>query len=151
MLPSGRKWCYLKDNATLRAWSPDSRRFCSVSDRSPAKVVIWEYDPVAMGPFPYKVDFTWEREWRVKFPNWKLQLDGLPVGLRNPWSLEQGAVVVSKENEIPEVRCALARVQQSGATWTQFIGKIVSLERAAERLAAGDLRFARLETWPNED
>jgi len=108
------------------------------------------YDPVGIGPSGYKVDFTWEREWRVRFPNLFLKQGSLPVGLRNGWSQEQGAILVAKESEVAEVRSFVEQERNRDLEWPRYIGKIVSLEKAKERLSAGDQRYGRLETWPVE-
>jgi hypothetical protein len=113
---------------------------------------LWvKYDPLGINPFNYKDDFTWEREWRVKFPSPRFQDGGLPVGIRNPWSSQQGATLVSKEAEAAEVRSCIEKHRERDVEWAQYIGKIISLESAVTRLEANDLRYARLETWPNEE
>jgi hypothetical protein len=113
---------------------------------------LWvRYDPVDINGFNYKIDFTWEREWRVKFPSPWFKDGGLPVGIHNPWSLQQGAIIVSKEAEVPRVRSCIEQHRDCGNKWPLYIGKVISLEKAAERLEANDQRYARLETWPDEE
>jgi len=113
---------------------------------------LWvKYDPLGAHAFNYKVDFTWEREWRVKFPSPRFKEGGLPVAIRNPWSSQQGAIIVSKEAEVPEVRSCIEGYRERGLKWTRYVGKIISLEKATERLELNDLRYARLETWPEDE
>jgi hypothetical protein len=113
---------------------------------------LWvRYDPLGISPFNYKVDFTWEREWKVKFPSPWFKNGGLPVGIGNPWSSERGAILVSKEAEVSEVRLCVEQHRERGAEWARYIGKIISLEKALARLKADDLRYARLETWPDDE
>jgi hypothetical protein len=113
---------------------------------------LWvKYDPIGVS-HQYKVDFTWEREWRVRFPNpsWT-EGRGLPVGIRNPWSSHKGAILIAKEAEVSTVRSCIEECCRRGLEWTQYIDKVVSLEKAAEKLEANDHRYARLETWPEEE
>jgi hypothetical protein len=112
---------------------------------------LWvKYDPVGY-PFPHKIDFTWEREWRLKFPNPLVKQEGLPVGIRNPWSHHQGAIVVAKEAEIVRIRSCIEDHRQAGAEWATYVGRIVSLEKAREKLEAEDQRYAKLETSPDNE
>lgn len=113
---------------------------------------LWvKYDPREVSVFQYKVDFTWEREWRVKFPNPWFKDGGLPVAIRNPWSKRQGAILVAKEAEVAPVLSFVKKFRRRGIEWTQYIGKVVSLEKAAEKLELNDQKYARLETWPDEE
>jgi hypothetical protein len=113
---------------------------------------LWvKYDPSAIGPFGYALDFAWEREWRLKFPRAAFPHGGLPVGLHDPCTELRCAVLVAAENEIPVICSCLSRLRANGALWTANIGKVISFERARSKLAQGDQRYARLETWPTED
>jgi hypothetical protein len=44
----------------------------------------------------------------------------------------------------------MVQSRNQGAEWPQYIGKIISFEMAASQLKKKDLRYARLETWPEE-
>jgi hypothetical protein len=113
---------------------------------------LWvRYDPLGLSVFQYKIDFTWEREWRVKFPNPWFKEVGLPIALRNPWSAHLGAVLVSKESEVAQVRSCIDLHRERGAEWAQYINKVISLEKAAQSLEANDHRYARLESWPDKE
>jgi hypothetical protein len=107
----------------------------------PTLQYLWvRYHPGLPGRFGKTVDFTWEREWRVK-PG--------PEGLGIPLEYRIGkhamaAVVVERDADVPVLREALAGLLRSGAGGTPLI---VSLE-TAQRELPGDQRYARIETWP---
>jgi hypothetical protein len=111
---------------------------------------LWvNYDPLGVGPFNHAIDFTWEREWRIKFPNSRIKEAGLPVALRNPWSEHQGAIIVARDCEVEEVKSRLRTYREQQSEWGKYIERVISLETANRQLAAGDRRYARLETWPS--
>jgi hypothetical protein len=112
---------------------------------------LWvNYDPLGVGPFNYAIDFTWEREWRMKFPNPRIKGPGLPVALRNPWSAHQGAIIVARDCEVENVEYRIRLYREHQLEWPKYIQRVLSLETAKRRLAEGDRRYARLETWPNQ-
>ena len=99
---------------------------------------LWvNYDPLGIGPFNQTLDFTWEREWRVKFPNPRIKEPGLPVGLRNPWSEQQGAIFRLRESEIEEVQACIKLHREQQTEWAQYITRVISLETAKRHLAQG--------------
>jgi hypothetical protein len=109
---------------------------------------LWvNYDPSGIGPFGYTVDFTWEREWRVRIPNFQHK-QGLPVALRNPWGSEKGAILVQHESELDTVRAAVQKAREAKAEWTEHVGNIIAFETARRKLKEGNRWYARLETWP---
>jgi len=110
---------------------------------------LWsKYDPTECSAFNYKIDFTWEREWRVPFPNPRFKSEGLPVVIRNPWTADNGFVIVSKESEVPELHALITEMHDAGVEWTKDVCSIVSLDKAEANLLS-DTRYAKLDTWPD--
>jgi hypothetical protein len=110
-----------------------------------------EYEPSGVNVFSRVVDWTWEREWRLQFPHPRIKAGGLPVGIRNPWSSEAGTIVVSTAKECTEVRALLEKVQgREDGEWVQYVGKVIALETARAKIAKGDQRYCRIETWPSD-
>lgn len=110
---------------------------------------LWvRYAPVADDWGGYPIDFTWEREWRIKCNG-----AGLPVyldyysGLFKP-DTPVGALVVEKDEQVDQVRAFLLAQAARAVPWAAKLTRIVSLETAATKLEAGDERYARIETWP---
>jgi hypothetical protein len=108
---------------------------------------LWvRYKPLLPGCGDYPVDFTWEREWRIK-----PQAPGLPVLLTNDWSNPpKGMIIVEKDEDVPCFREGLTQLASTGQEWARHLTRIVSLETAKQRLQEGDVRFAKLDTWPTE-
>ena len=103
---------------------------------------LWvRYVPILPGRGEeYPIDFTWEREWRFKGP--------LKILLDTDWSRPPlGAIVVEKDTDVPVFSQLLDELSQS-QPWALYLKQIVSLETAKRMLAAGDNRYARIETWP---
>jgi hypothetical protein len=131
---------------------------------------LWvRYNPIPtefdQGAYP--LDWTHEREWRVRvrrhaYLSWGLTpQEGVPLIL--PPVHSSGAVVVSfpvilvrTAVDVSELRQGLAYLPPYDGTngfvrklYESFDAlKIVSLDFVSDRLAAGDTRFARLETIP---
>jgi hypothetical protein len=110
---------------------------------------LWvRYEPTVGEWETYPIDFTWEREWRIKRGE-----PGLPVyldfcaGLFKP-DLPVGALVVEKDEQAKKVEDFLANKAAQGVVWAGKLTRIISLETVARMLEAGDDRYARIETWP---
>lgn len=113
---------------------------------------LWvQYKPtVGTHAYDYPIDFTWEREWRIK-----PKLAGLPIYLHGsaglfPPDLAVGALVVESDSQVAFVRELLQAKAASGCSWARKLTKIVSLQTADRMLKEGDARFARIETWPDD-
>lgn len=108
---------------------------------------LWaRYIPMMPGSNDDPVDFTWEREWRVK-----TESDGLPVLLPTDRGRPPtGIIVVERDDDVQYFRGGLAKLAAGGKDWAKQLNRIVSLETAERRLNDGDLRYAKLETWPDE-
>ena len=106
------------------------------------------YDPTVGDSGKYPIDFTWEREWRVKCTG-----RGLPVyldqysGVFNP-NTPICALVVEKDDQVRKACGFLQDKAARGVPWAAKLTCIVSLETVATMLGAGDERYARIETWP---
>jgi hypothetical protein len=110
---------------------------------------LWvRYEPAVGDSGDYPIDFTWEREWRVKCSG-----AGLPVyldqysGVFNP-ATPVCALVVEKDEQVAKVRSLLQAKMGQGVVWAGKLTRIVSLETVATKLKLGDQRYARIETWP---
>jgi hypothetical protein len=108
---------------------------------------LWvRYKPLMAGSADYPVDFTWEREWRVKVDG-----DGLPVLLRTDWYRPpKGIIIVERDEDIAFFREELAKLAVSGKEWSKHLTRIASLSTAKNKLKEGDDRYAKLDTWPDE-
>lgn len=98
----------------------------------------------------YPVDFTWEREWRIK-----CSLPGLPLALDNysgyfKPDIPIGALIVEKDDQVEHVRALMARKVADGQRWAALLTRIVSMETVKAKIGAGDDRYARIETYPDE-
>ena len=92
----------------------------------------------------YPVDFTWEREWRVR-----AQEPGLPVLRTTDWyKTATGAILVERDEDVPHFTAILDGLAAQGRKWAQRLRRILSLETAKRMLDAGDARYGRIETWP---
>jgi hypothetical protein len=100
------------------------------------------YNPIIPGRGAlYPVDFTWEREWRFK--------GDLPILLGQDWSRPPLiTIIVQWDQDIPDVVRILSEVAALGNAWGHYISRIISFETAGTMLKLGDVRYARLETWP---
>jgi hypothetical protein len=130
-------------------WDPERELY---TDGIPPELqyLFVEYDPSGVGVFNRVVDWTWEREWRLRFPNSHFSTKGLPVGIRNPGSSVSGAIVVYSENERTEIQAMLDTIRRRpDGDWVQYIGKVIALETARAKIAQGDQRYCRIETWPD--
>ncbi|MBT3193125.1 MAG: hypothetical protein HN341_11275 [Verrucomicrobia bacterium] len=106
-----------------------------------------QYKPTVGDWDRYPIDFTWEREWRYKCNG-----VGLPVYLEGYegiyGEMPVGALVVERDEHIEQLGAALAAKAAQGIAWASKLTKIVSLETVERMLAAGDERYARIETYP---
>jgi hypothetical protein len=109
---------------------------------------LWvRYAPLMAGSDGYPVDFTWEREWRVKTEG-----DGLPALLNTDWYRpSKGVIVVERDEDIVFFREGLAQLVARGKAWASHLTRIVSLETARRKLEEGDTRYAKLDTWPEQE
>jgi hypothetical protein len=110
---------------------------------------LWvQYKPTVEDWDNYPIDFTWEREWRVKCNG-----VGLPLYLGRyagvfPPDVPIGALIVETDKCLEKFAAILANLAAGGAWWCAKLLKIVSLETVARMLDAGDDRYARIETYP---
>lgn len=110
---------------------------------------LWvRYKPASPQSEGYPIDFTWEREWRVKCGE-----PGLPVFLEKyerdfTPELPAGALIVEKDEQVPKLRQKLAAKAEAGVSWAGKFSRIVSLETVERKLGEGDHKYARIETWP---
>lgn len=110
---------------------------------------LWvRYAPIIPGwGDVYPVDFTWEREWRIK-----PVAPGLPIVLATDrYSSTRRAILVERNDDVPPFRRLLDKLAAAGHTWAKRVDLIVSLETARDRLYKGDRRYGRIETWPDSD
>jgi hypothetical protein len=110
---------------------------------------LWvRYHPLMVGDRnDYPVDFTWEREWRIKPP-----VNGLPIllatdRLRPP----TGVIIVQRDDDLVPFSEGIASLVENGHKWPIHLRRIISLETAARKLDQEDMRYARIETWPFEE
>ncbi len=99
------------------------------------------YDPDYSRTNYNQIDFTWEREWRYA-PSSKEYMS-LCVG----WGVLP-VIVVRDDNDRVVVRTELRRLASAGKDWAVKIQRVISLETAIRKLADGDKRYGRVETWP---
>jgi hypothetical protein len=94
------------------------------------------------------VDFTWEREWRIKMP------EGVPVCLKvKSQEIRDSVIVVEKDSHIEQFRNELADLRRQHALkfgWVKHI-RIISLETAKRQIDAKNLKYYRIDTWPREE
>ncbi len=105
------------------------------------------YRPIVATSYDYPIDFTWEKEWRIKPPK-----GTLPVALEHSMlaqkGISTGAIIVQKDEDADVVRKKLYELEVAGKKWINLVGRIISLEEAKRRLETGDKQCARIETWP---
>ena len=107
---------------------------------------LWaRYAPIIPGHGEaYPVDFTWEREWRIK-----PEPPGLPIVLSTDWYEDATrAIIVERDEDVPVFRRGLKTLACEGQKWAERTLLIVSLETAREKLKQGDRRYGRIDTWP---
>lgn len=109
------------------------------------------YKPTVGNWDEYPIDFTWEREWRIK-----CSPPGLPVAVSNYEGVFNketpiGALIVEKDDQVEHVRTLLKQKAAEGHRWATLLRVIVSLETVATKLKEGDARYARIETLPEEE
>ena len=94
------------------------------------------------------VDFTWEREWRVR-----ARKSGFAI-VQKAWNRLQtpktplGAIIVEKSSDVATVRKKLDDLYSAGKKWVAAASLVISLETAEERLASGFAGYGRIDTWP---
>jgi Putative abortive phage resistance protein AbiGi, antitoxin len=106
---------------------------------------LWvRYSPIFPGRGEgYPIDFTWEREWRYK--------GDLKVLLDTDWMRRpKGVLIVDRDSDVAEVGQLLAQLARDGTDWANHLTRIISLETAKKRIDEGDVRYHRIETWPDE-
>jgi hypothetical protein len=93
------------------------------------------------------VDFTWEREWRIKVPS------GLPVVLKDKFqTTSDSMIIVERESHVEQFRNELVDLRRQNAVkygWVQHV-EIISLEAAKRQVDAKSLKYYRIDTWPRE-
>lgn len=108
---------------------------------------LWAfYGPHQPGSDVAPVDFTWEREWRIKVKDSGLRI----VLLEDRWKTPKGSIIVERDVDVQRVRDeALALERQHGEDydWATRI-QIISLETAERMIQDGRYEYARLDTWP---
>jgi hypothetical protein len=109
---------------------------------------LWAlYQPALRGAFDSGVDFTWEREWRVK----PRKPEGLPIF--SPFHLSpglRGAILVERDADVGPVRAGVESLAPGDARWGDYLTRIVSLETARRWSGGRDTRYLRLDDWPFE-
>ena len=107
---------------------------------------LWAlYEPEEAGSSQYPVDFTWQREWRIK-----TQGTGFPVLLADcdHHDPARGSILVEKDQDVPVIRSCLDSLVREGRLWAQRLRRVISLETVRRKLQEGDGRYGRLDTWP---
>ncbi|OAI45813.1 hypothetical protein AYO44_12365 [Planctomycetaceae bacterium SCGC AG-212-F19] len=115
----------------------------------PSHQYLWAmFDPHDPGSRMPNVDFTWEREWRIK-----VRKPGLPVILfEDKARIPRGMILVETDfhrGRFIEELDELDRQDQNVYDWAKWI-RVVSLELAEHQIKAGNVAYARLETWPEK-
>jgi hypothetical protein len=112
----------------------------------PSLQYLWvRYEPEIPRHRDYPVDFTWEREWRIK-----VNEPGLSVLLKNDNANPAvGAIIVPRDAWVSPFEHVLARLAKEGKEWARRLKKIISLETAQREIDRGDMRFARIDTLPD--
>jgi hypothetical protein len=110
---------------------------------------LWSnYDPVP-GVTGYPIDFTWEREWRVKQ---RPQLPALPIyNSGNYLPRPATVIIVEKDADIPVIEQEMRETNLARKrVWPKYLNKVISLETAGRQLSGNpvDSRYGRIETWP---
>jgi hypothetical protein len=106
---------------------------------------LWvNYHPQSTGIDEPPVDFTWEREWRVKPSG-----PGLPVMSEiDIWYDPKGVILVEQDVDIPVVADCITTLAFTDMRWKYYISRVASLETADRMIREGDSRFGRFDTWP---
>lgn len=108
---------------------------------------LWvKYDPVGDNGSCKTLDFTWEREWRIRIaPPGALKLD-----VRSTWHEGKNAIIVERNEDVLCVVQKLHELAKSGESWPQLFGSIISLKNAKLRMQSQP-EYRRIETWPEPD
>jgi len=111
---------------------------------------LWvNYAPDLPDYCDYPIDFTWEREGRVK-PLRCYYPKGLPVFLEHSYpGLVAGAIIVEKDADVSVVRDKLNSLAEEGKTWAKRLTRVISLETAKRRIESGT-QYVQVDTWQDE-
>jgi hypothetical protein len=104
------------------------------------------YEPYYSDSSINQIDFSWEREWRIKPRKGHIPLY---------YSRRKGssAILVRYDEEVETVQRRLEKLSRDlqKHPWANRFHKVISLETAERMLEEGDERYGRIETWPEEE